>query len=109
MRLTTDEMIAIKENLFTYGVILVEDVVGKPHPEINICQQKVKAFLKTMISRKHVTKSFAFSHGYYKLTKEGVEYLRKNLCVKDGEMPLTHSQVVREVLKTDNLKIEEEN
>ncbi|KAF7701480.1 40S ribosomal protein S10-B [Cucumispora dikerogammari] len=108
MRIKTDEIVKIKEYLFETGVILTHDdaLSNTMHPELNLPDKKIMAYLKTLVSKGYLEKIFVWQHGYYSLTDEGVDFLREDLCMDEAEMPRTHEMVVSEVYEKNNAEKE---
>lgn len=101
MRITSDQIVQIKEYLFENGIILTNDTPQAIHNELNIADKKIMSYLKTLISKGYVQKTFVWQHGYYFLTDEGVEWLRDDLCMEENDMPLTYEMVASEVQQED--------
>lgn len=106
MRITTDEIVKIKEYLFENGVILTHDDPKSIHEDLFIPDKKIMSYLKTLVSKGYVKKNFAWQHGYYSLTEEGVMFFKEDLCMEDDKMPRTHEMVTTEIYEKD---IKEEN
>ena len=73
--------IAIYEYLFNEGVMVAErDLLLPNHPELqNISNLHVIKALQSLKSRGYVEQNIAWQHYYWRLTNEGIQFLREFL------------------------------
>lgn len=95
MRLSTDEMVKIKSYFFKEGVCLVEDRTEEPHPDLGINSKEVMKMFKSLVSKGIARRTFIWRHAYYFITKTGIDMLRKDLCLEEEDVPLTHMDSTR--------------
>ncbi|CAL4084698.1 unnamed protein product [Meganyctiphanes norvegica] len=83
--------IAIYEHLFKEGVMVAErDLFMPKHPELqNIPNLHVIKALQSLKSRDYVEQNFAWRHYYWRLTNEGIQYLRDYLHLPAEIVPAT--------------------
>lgn len=83
--------IAIYEHLFKEGVMVAErDLFLPKHPELqNIPNLHVIKALQSLKSRDYVEQNFAWRHYYWRLTNEGIQYLRDYLHLPAEIVPAT--------------------
>lgn len=82
MRLTTDEMVQMKNYFFSEGVCLVEDNKEELHPELKLKNGEVMKFFKSLVSKGIARREFVWKHAYYFITPAGISMLRDELCLK---------------------------
>lgn len=103
MRLTTDQMIKIKNYFFSKGVCLVEHKSYDLHPELQIINTEVAKYFKSLVSRGISRKIFVWRHAYHFITPAGIETLREELCLDEDELPETHRDSVAPMEKVENV------
>ena len=83
--------IAIYEYLFKKGVMVAErDTFLPKHPELqNIPILHVIKALQSLKSRGYVEQNFAWRHYYWRLTNEGIQFLREFLHLPAEIVPAT--------------------
>lgn len=90
MRLTTDEMLKIKEYFFREGVALVEDKTTELHDDLQINSHEVMKMFKSLVSKGIARKVFVWRHAYFFITTAGIDILKEELVKEEEEMPITH-------------------
>lgn len=74
----------------TEGVVVAEKDFNKPkHEEIDTKNLYVIKALQSLTSKGYVKTQFSWQWYYYTLTDEGVEYLRNELNIPEGILPMT--------------------
>ena len=83
--------IAIYEYLFKEGIMVAErDLFLPKHPELqNISNLHVFKALQSLKSRGYVEQNFAWRHYYWRLTNEGIQFLREFLHLPAEIVPAT--------------------
>merc|ERR1712189_36230 len=91
MIITKKNRVAIYEALFRDGVMVCIKDGNKPsHNELtSIPNVEVMMAMKSLKSRGYVRENFAWRHGYYYLTNEGIQYLRDFLHLPPEIVPAT--------------------
>merc|ERR1711881_589167 len=80
----------IHEYLFREGVLLAKKDYNLPkHNDIDTKNLYVIKALQSLTSRGYVKTQFSWQYYYYTLTDEGVEFLRNELNIPEGILPLT--------------------
>merc|ERR1712228_806456 len=89
--------VAIYEHLFKEGVMVAErDLFLPKHPDLqNIPNLHVIKALQSLKSRGHVEQNFAWRHYYWRLTNEGIQYLRDFLHLPAEIVPATLKKPAR--------------
>ncbi|EGV60503.1 40S ribosomal protein S10-A [Yamadazyma tenuis] len=83
----------IHQYLFQEGVVVAKkDFEQAKHDEINTKNLFVIKALQSLTSKGYVQTQFSWQYYYYTLTDEGVEYLRQELNIPEGILPLTRLQ-----------------
>merc|ERR1711973_1307 len=91
MLMPKSHLVAIYENLFKEGVMVAEkDLFLPSHPALeNIPNLHVIKALQSLKSRGYVEESFSWRHLYWRLTNEGIQYLREYLHLPAEIVPAT--------------------
>merc|ERR1712154_699687 len=80
MLMPKKNLVAIYENLFKEGCMVAKkDTHAPKHPELDVPNLHVIKALTSLKSRGYVKEQFAWSHFYWYLTNEGIQYLRDYL------------------------------
>ena len=80
----------IYEYLFTEGVLVAKkDCSMTENPHIKVPNLYVIKALQSLKSRGYVTEKFAWQHFYWRLTNEGIQYLREYLHLPSDVVPAT--------------------
>ena len=80
----------IYEYLFTEGVLVAKkDTTMNENQHIKVPNLYVIKALQSLKSRGYVTEKFAWQHYYWRLTNEGVQYLREYLHLPSDVVPAT--------------------
>ncbi|CCE78501.1 Piso0_001124 [Millerozyma farinosa CBS 7064] len=80
----------IHQYLFQEGVVVAKKDFNAPkHDEIDTKNLYVIKALQSLTSKGFVKTQFSWQYYYYTLTDEGVEYLRTELNIPEGILPLT--------------------
>lgn len=80
----------IHEYLYQEGVLVAKkDFNQATHEDIDTKNLYVIKAAQSLTSRGYVKTSFSWQHYYYTLTEEGVEFLKNELNIPDGILPLT--------------------
>lgn len=89
--------VAIYEYLFKEGVLVAKkDFYAPKHPELEtIPNLHVIKTMQSLKSRNYVKEQFAWSHYYWYLTNEGIEYLRSCLHLPSEIVPATLKRATR--------------
>ena len=88
--------IAIYENLFKEGCMVAKkDTHAPKHPEVEVPNLHVIKALTSLKSRGYVKEQFAWSHFYWYLTNEGIQYLRDFLHLPPEIVPATLKRQAR--------------
>ncbi|TOF85753.1 hypothetical protein CGJ15_25650, partial [Vibrio parahaemolyticus] len=89
--------VAIYEHLFKEGVMVAErDLFMPKHPELEkIPNLHVIKALQSLKSRGYVEQNFAWRHYYWRLTNEGIQYLRDYLHLPAEIVPATLKKPTR--------------
>lgn len=90
--------VAIYEYLFKEGVMVAEcDLFLPKHPalEKSIPNLHVIKALQSLKSRGYVEQNFAWRHYYWRLTNEGIQYLREYLHLPSEIVPATLKKPTR--------------
>ncbi|KAB7495346.1 UNVERIFIED_CONTAM: hypothetical protein RMT77_003912 [Armadillidium vulgare] len=97
MLMPKGNIVAIYEHLFKEGVLVAEkDVFLPKHPELqNIPNLHVIKALQSLKSRGYVEQNFAWRHYYWRLTNEGIQYLRDYLHLPSEIVPATLKKPTR--------------
>jgi len=107
MRIETREIVLINEYLAKEGVICVEDSLAN-HKALEISNKTIMSYIKTLVSKGYVKKTFVWKHAYIRLTDEGFVWLKEHFCLEDNELPLTHAGEVYEKVEEEEVKENEE-
>merc|ERR1711894_547693 len=90
MLMPKKNLIAIYENLFKEGCMVAKkDTHAPKHPELDVPNLHVIKALTSLKSRGYVKEQFAWSHFYWYLTNEGIQYLRDYLHLPPEIVPAT--------------------
>lgn len=77
-------------NSFIEGVVVAKKDFDAPkHDEIDTKNLFVIKALQSLTSKGYVKTQFSWQYYYYTLTDEGVEFLRNELNIPEGILPLT--------------------
>ena len=88
--------VAIYENLFKEGCMVAKkDTHAPKHPELDVPNLHVIKALTSLKSRGYVKEQFAWSHFYWYLTNEGIQYLRDFLHLPPEIVPATLKRQAR--------------
>ncbi|XP_065911475.1 small ribosomal subunit protein eS10-like [Dysidea avara] len=89
--------VAIYEFLFKEGVMVAKKDFNLPqHPELEgVPNLHVIKAMQSLRSRGYVTERFAWSHYYWYLTNDGIQYLRDFLHLPQEIVPATLKRPVR--------------
>ncbi|AOW27798.1 40S ribosomal protein S10-A [Candida albicans P57072] len=80
----------IHQYLFQEGVVVAKKDFNQPkHDEIDTRNLFVIKALQSLTSKGYVKTQFSWQYYYYTLTDEGVEFLRTELNIPEGILPLT--------------------
>lgn len=80
----------IHQYLFQEGVAVAEKDFNKPkHEEIDVKNLWVIKAMQSLTSKGYVKTQFSWQWYYYSLTDEGLEYLRAELNIPEGILPMT--------------------
>lgn len=80
----------IHQYLFQEGVVVAKKDFDQPkHEEIDTRNLYVIKALQSLTSKGYVKTQFSWQYYYYTLTDEGVEFLRSELNIPEGILPLT--------------------
>ncbi|KAF2353909.1 Plectin/S10 N-terminal [Trinorchestia longiramus] len=84
-------LVQIYEHLFTEGVLVAErDLFLPKHPELTkIPNLHVVKAMQSLKSRNYVEQNFAWRHYYWRLTNDGIQYLRDFLHLPAEIVPAT--------------------
>uniref|UniRef100_A0A2P2HXJ8 40S ribosomal protein S10b n=1 Tax=Hirondellea gigas TaxID=1518452 RepID=A0A2P2HXJ8_9CRUS len=84
-------LVQIYEHLFKEGVLVAErDLFLPKHPELtSIPNLHVVKAMQSLKSRGYVEQNFAWRHYYWRLTNEGIQYLRDYLHLPAEIVPAT--------------------
>lgn len=83
----------IHQYLFQEGVVVAKKDFEQPkHEEIDTKNLYVIKALQSLTSKGFVKTQFSWQYYYYTLTDEGVEFLRQELNIPEGILPLTRLQ-----------------
>lgn len=90
MLIPKDERKRIHQYLFQEGVVVAKKDFNQPkHEEIDTKNLFVIKALQSLTSRGYVKTQFSWQYYYYTLTDEGVEFLRSELNIPEGILPMT--------------------
>merc|ERR1711994_721149 len=90
MLMPKKNLVAIYENLFKEGCMVAKkDTHAPKHPELDVPNLHVIKALTSLKSRGYVKEQFAWSHFYWYLTNEGIQYLRDYLHLPPEIVPAT--------------------
>merc|ERR1711976_1079873 len=90
MLMPKKNLVAIYENLFKEGCMVAKkDTHAPKHPELDVPNLHVIKALTSLKSRGYVKEQFAWSHYYWYLTNEGIQYLRDYLHLPPEIVPST--------------------
>merc|ERR1712158_313873 len=90
MLMPKKNLVAIYENLFKEGCMVAKkDTHAPKHPELDVPNLHVIKALTSLKSRGYVKEQFAWSHFYWYLTNEGIQYLRDYLHLPPEIVPST--------------------
>merc|ERR1711953_1133406 len=96
MLMPKKNLVAIYENLFKEGCMVAKkDTHAPKHPELDVPNLHVIKALTSLKSRGYVKEQFAWSHFYWYLTNEGIQYLRDYLHLPPEIVPATLKRQVR--------------
>jgi len=99
MLMPKKDRVLIYEHLFREGVLVAKkDFFLSPHPdfeESNVKNLHVLKALKSLKSRGYVKENFTWSHYYYSLTNDGIQYLRDFLHLPPEIVPATLKRSTR--------------
>ncbi|KAI5952234.1 hypothetical protein KGF54_003100 [Candida jiufengensis] len=79
----------IHEALFSDGCLVAAKDYECDHPDIPVKNLYVIKALQSLTSKGYVHTQFSWQYYYYTLTDSGVEYLRNELNIPEGILPLT--------------------
>lgn len=80
----------IHQYLFQEGVVVAKKDFNQPkHEEIDTRNLYVIKALQSLTSKGYVQTQFSWQYYYYTLTDEGVEFLRSELNIPEGILPMT--------------------
>lgn len=86
----------IHEYLMKEGVMVVKDVqTMNNHPNVAVPNLHVLSTLKSLHSKGYVQRIFSWRHAYYRLTNDGITYLRDCLHLPSEIVPATVKQPSR--------------
>merc|ERR1719367_586215 len=90
MLMPKKNLVAIYENLFKEGCMVAKkDTHAPKHPELDVPNLHVIKALTSLKSRGYVKEQFAWSHFYWYLPNEGIQYLRDYLHLPPEMVPAT--------------------
>ncbi|CAK7902313.1 40S ribosomal protein S10A [[Candida] anglica] len=90
MLIPREERKKIHQYLFQEGVVVAKKDFNQPkHDEIDTRNLYVIKALQSLTSKGFVKTQFSWQYYYYTLTDEGVEFLRTELNIPEGILPLT--------------------
>ncbi|ABN66486.1 ribosomal protein S10A [Scheffersomyces stipitis CBS 6054] len=90
MLIPREERKKIHQYLFQEGVVVAKKDFNQPkHEEIDTKNLFVIKALQSLTSKGYVKTQFSWQYYYYTLTDEGVEFLRTELNIPEGILPLT--------------------
>ncbi|RLV82799.1 40S ribosomal protein S10-B [Meyerozyma sp. JA9] len=90
MLIPREERKKIHQYLFQEGVVVAKKDFDQPkHEEIDTRNLYVIKALQSLTSKGYVQTQFSWQYYYYTLTDEGVEFLRHELNIPEGILPLT--------------------
>lgn len=93
MLMSKDDRKKIHQYLFQEGVVVAKkDFNQAKHDEIDTKNLYVIKALQSLTSKGYVKTQFSWQYYYYTLTDEGVEFLRNDLNIPEGILPLTRLQ-----------------
>merc|ERR1712202_99409 len=93
MLMPKKNLVAIYENLFKEGYMVAKkDTHAPKHPELDVPNLHVIKALTSLKSRGYVKEQFAWSHFYWYLTNEGIQYLRDYLHLPPEIVPATRKR-----------------
>ena len=96
MLMPKKNLVAIYENLFKEGCMVAKkDTHAPKHPELDVPNLHVIKALTSLKSRGYVKEQFAWSHFYWYLTNEGIQYLRDYLHLPPEIVPATLKRQAR--------------
>merc|ERR1711890_207996 len=96
MLMPKKNLVAIYENLFKEGCMVAKkDTHAPKHPELDVPNLHVIKALTSLKSRGYVKEQFAWSHFYWYLTNEGIQYLRDFLHLPPEIVPATLKRQAR--------------
>ena len=96
MLMPKKNLVAIYENLFKEGCMVAKkDTHAPKHPELDVPNLHVIKALTSLKSRGYVKEQFAWSHFYWYLTNEGIQYLRDYLHLPPEIVPATLKRQTR--------------
>ena len=81
--------VAVFSYLFKEGVLVAKKDTHSKHEEIDVPNLYVIKLMQSLRSRAYVTETFAWSHYYWYLTNEGINYLRDFLHLPEEIVPAT--------------------
>lgn len=80
----------IHQYLFQEGVVVAKKDFDQPkHEEIDTRNLYVIKALQSLTSKGYVKTQFSWQYYYYTLTDEGVDFLRSELNIPEGILPMT--------------------
>ncbi|KAI5960049.1 uncharacterized protein KGF55_004772 [Candida pseudojiufengensis] len=79
----------IHQHLFQEGVLVAPKNFEIQHDEIDTKNLYVIKALQSLTSKGYVHTQFSWQYYYYTLTDSGVEFLRQELNIPEGILPLT--------------------
>ncbi|ODV82231.1 uncharacterized protein CANTADRAFT_43447 [Suhomyces tanzawaensis NRRL Y-17324] len=90
MLIPREERKKIHQYLFQEGVVVAKKDFNQPkHEEIDTRNLFVIKALQSLTSKGFVKTQFSWQYYYYTLTDEGVDFLRTELNIPEGILPLT--------------------
>ncbi|CAN3373122.1 hypothetical protein DIURU_005256 [Diutina rugosa] len=90
MLIPKDDRKKIHQYLFQEGVVVAKKDFNQPkHDEIDTRNLYVIKALQSLTSKGYVKTQFSWQYYYYTLTDEGVDFLRQELNIPEGILPLT--------------------
>merc|ERR550537_570452 len=82
--------LAVYSYLFKEGVLCAKKDFGRvKHGQIEVPNLEVLNLMKSLHSRGFVEQNFSWQWFYYRLTNEGIDYLREYLHVSEETVPAT--------------------
>eukprot|EP00242_Pyramimonas_sp_CCMP2087_P006224 CAMPEP_0198203460 /NCGR_PEP_ID=MMETSP1445-20131203/6756_1 /TAXON_ID=36898 /ORGANISM="Pyramimonas sp., Strain CCMP2087" /LENGTH=174 /DNA_ID=CAMNT_0043874877 /DNA_START=239 /DNA_END=763 /DNA_ORIENTATION=+ len=93
--------VEVYKYLFQEGVLYAKKDYNAPkHPDIDVPNLQVIKLMQSFKSRELVTERYAWTHYYWYLTNEGIEYLREYLSLPAEIVPATLKKSTRPLNRT---------